>query len=143
MKFFFPLLFGVILILLTTTSNAQSTSQSKRSISAMDGAWVSAENDDFIVVSNGFYSEVGKDSTGRWNATHAGTYVIDNANTATFKATYSSSVAHIGTFHTIGFQMNGDTLTVTWFKKLVDAKGVDMTNQMEQGTVTKYVRAKR
>jgi hypothetical protein len=92
---------------------------------------------------DGFFSSIGQDSTGRWASTHAGTYTLDNANTLTFKALYSSYPDHIGSVHTVEYEIKGENLTIKWFKKLLDANQGDITAQMPKGEQTQYVRAKK
>lgn len=104
---------------------------------------VSTDNDGFLMFNNGFFSALGKDSASVWNETHAGTYKIDNPNTVSLKALYSSYSDHINSIQTMGFDVSSETLTLKWFKKLVDPNGVDITAQAPKGLETKYVRAKR
>lgn len=130
----------------STTSTAQTansnTTTSKKTETSISGAWRSVDNKEFVIMSDGFFSSVAKDSTGRWAETHAGTYTVDNANTVTLKVTYSSFAYRIGSLHTIEYDLKGENLTITWFKKLLDAKAGDITAQMPKGTQTQYVRAK-
>lgn len=94
-------------------------------------------------MNDGFFSSVGQDSTGKWADTHAGSYTVDNSNMVTLKVLYSSFPDHIGALHTVEYEINGDNLTMKWFKKLVDAKAGDITAQMPKGQQTQYVRANK
>jgi hypothetical protein len=77
-----------------------------------------------------------------WKDTHAGTYTIDG-NSITYKVLYSSFPDHVGALNTAEYEMKGETLTIKWFKKLIDAKGVDITAQMPKDAQTQYVRVKK
>ncbi len=149
MKKFISLLF-VAGFCLSTTINAQtSVSQTKTFIKNADaspsvnGAWVSMDKKEFAIMNDGFFSSIGADSTGAWKDTHAGTYTVDNSNTITYKILYSSFPDHVGSLNTAEFELKGDVLTIKWFKKLVDAKGVDITAQMPKDLQTQYVRAQK
>jgi hypothetical protein len=120
------------------SANAQ-TAQEK----SISGAWVSQDGKEFTMLNNGFFSSVSADSTGKWNETHAGTYTIDNANTITYKVVYSSFPDHIGALNTVEYSIKDGAITMKWFKKLIDAKGVDITAQVPKDTQTTYVRAKK
>jgi hypothetical protein len=122
------------------SANAQMASAQENDIS---GAWVSQDGKEFSIMNNGFFSSVSADSTGMWNQTHAGTYTIDNANTITFKVLYSSFPDHVGAANTVEYNIKDGALTMKWFKKLLDSKGVDITSQVPQDTQTTYVRAKK
>ncbi len=138
MKKLIWLLFIVGFCFTITSTNAQTASSQK-----ISGAWLSTDGKDFTVMNDGFFSSVSEDSTGAWKETHAGSYTLDNANTITFKVLYSSFPDHIGALNTTEYDMKGDTITMKWFKKLVDGKGVDITAQVPKGTQTQYVRAKK
>jgi hypothetical protein len=45
--------------------------------------------------------------------------------------------------NTIEYDIKGEALTMKWFKKLIDAKGVDITAQMPKDSQTQYIRAKK
>jgi hypothetical protein len=109
--------------------------------SKLSGGWLSVDGKDFTVMNDGFFASVSKDSTGAWSENHAGSYTVDNANTISFKVLYSSFPDHIGALNTTEFELKGNMLTIKWFKKLVDAKGQDITSQVPQGTQTQYMRA--
>ena len=141
MKKLISLLFITAFCFTIISTKAQSASANKKDIT---GAWVSADGNEFTIMNDGFFSSVSKDSaTGSWNQTHAGSYTLDNANTITFKVLYSSFPDHIGALNTTEYDLNGDTVTMKWFKKLVDGTGADITNQVPQNTQTQYVRAKK
>ena len=125
------------------TTTSKTTTSSKSTASPINGAWRSVDNKEFAIMSDGFFSSVAQDSTGKWAETHAGTYTVDNANTITLKVTHSSHAYRIGSLHTIEYDIKGENLTIKWFKKLVGANGVDETAQMPKGTQTQYVRAKQ
>lgn len=124
----------------TTNSN---TTTAKNTATSISGAWRSVDNKEFAIMSDGFFSSVAQDSTGKWAETHAGTYTVDNANTVTLKVTHSSFAYRIGSLHTIEYDIKGENLTIKWFKKLIDAKAGDITAQMPKGEQTLYVRAKQ
>jgi hypothetical protein len=145
------ILFSLVVVILcfsafTTTAqtsapNVYYTGQYQKS--PLAGAWQSADGKEFAMMNDGFFSAIGQDSTGKWASTHAGTYTIDNANTLTFKVLYSSFADHVGSLHTVEYDVKGDNLTIKWFKKLVDAKEGDITARMPKGEQTQYVRAKK
>jgi hypothetical protein len=60
----------------------------------------------------------------------------------TLRLLYSSFPYRIGSVQTVDYELNGDTLTIKWFKKLLDPKGTDITAQMPKNTLTKFTRAK-
>lgn len=148
MKKIITLLFIVSFCFSITSTNAQ-TAVSKTKIfmenpaASLSGAWESMDHKEFALMSDGFFSSISEDSTGMWKETHAGTYTMDNANTITYKVLYSSFPDHVGALNTAEYEMKGETLTIKWFKKLIDAKGVDITAQMPKDTQTQYVRVKK
>jgi hypothetical protein len=121
-----------------TTSSAQTGQLQKKQNNAeaksasdyFNGAWRSNDNKGFSVMHNGYFNTVGQDSTGKWNQVHAGTYTVNNDNTITFKVLYSSFPDHIGAANTAEYTMSGETVKMRHFKKLIDAQGKDMTDQM-------------
>jgi hypothetical protein len=133
------LLFTAFIILFSITGNAQNNRTT--SAAGLNGAWISVDNKSFYMYSDKFFSDIAQDSTGIWRSTHAGSYTVVNSNTITHKILYSSYPDHIGALHTLEYEINGDTLTMKWFKKLIDAKGVDITVQLPKGQQAKYVRA--
>ena len=148
MKKIIPLLLIVSFFLSVTSINAQTAvSKTKYIVTNADGpltgAWVSTDHKQFAIMNDGFFSAIGEDSTGIWRDMHAGTYTIDNANTITYKVLYSSFPDHVGSLHTAEYEIKGETLTIKWFKKLIDAKGADITAQMPKGTQTQLVKAKK
>jgi hypothetical protein len=148
MKKIISLLLIVSFFLSITSTNAQTAvSKTKNFITNADGsltgAWVSTDHKQFAIMNDGFFSSIGQDSTGMWKDMHAGTYTIDNANTITYKVLYSSFPDHVGAFHTAEYEIKGETLTIKWFKKLIDATGTDITAQMPKGTQTQFVKAKK
>jgi len=142
------LLFVVGFCFAITPTKAQTASSgmkniTKKAYSPIDGAWQSADHKEFSILMDGFFSSIAEDSTGMWKNTHAGTYTVDNANTLTLKVLYSSWPEHVGALHTVEYDLQGETLTLKWFKKLIDAKQGDITAQLPQGTQTQYVRVKK
>jgi|SRR5450755_1471294 len=130
------------------SANAQSASSetrknNKKTSAHIFGAWRSVDHKRFMIVIDDFFSNVTEDSTGIWRDIHAGSYTIDNANTITLNILYSSFPSHVGRLHTVEYEMNGDTLTMKWYKKLIDAKDGDITDQMPRDKQTQYVKAKK
>ena len=148
MKKLLPFLFIVSLCLGIISVDAQNPSTEtkkiarKRTFSPISGAWQSVDHKAFMMMNDGFFSGVSEDSTGIWRDIHAGTYIIDNANTITFKVLYSSFPSHVGALNTVEYEMIGETLTLKWFKKLIDAKNGDITAQMPKDLQTQYMRVK-
>jgi hypothetical protein len=142
----FNILVAIFCFLSTTTIAQTRTStkiSAKKSNSSLSGAWHSVDNKEFLIMSDGFFSSIAKDSTGNWTETYAGTYTIDNANTITLKATHSSFAYRIGYLHTIEYNLTGDNLTFKLYKKLIDPKAGDMTARMPKDQQTQYVRARQ
>jgi hypothetical protein len=130
----------------TTTAQtpaSQTNTSGKNNAAPLNGAWLSSDGKEFAIMNDGFFSSIEQDSTGKWVNTHAGTYTIDNANTITLKALYSSFPDHIGALHTVEYELKDESLTMKWFKKLVDPKQGDITAQMPKGRQTQFVRAKQ
>ena len=125
------------------TASSQTKSSAKTTFSSVGGAWKSVDNKEFAMINDGFFSSIGQDSTGIWRDTHAGTYTMDSDNTMTLKILYSSFPSHAGALHTVEYDMQGETLTIKWFKKLIDAKEGDITSKVPQGTQTQYTRMKK
>ena len=132
-----------------TTSNAQTAQLQKKQHKAegksardyFNGAWHSNDNKGFSVMHNGYFNSLGQDSTGKSNQVHAGTYTVNNDNTITFKVLYSSFPDHIGAANTAEYTMSGETVKMRHFKKLIDAQGKDMTDQMPKDaweTMTRF-----
>jgi hypothetical protein len=121
-------LFVAISFFVFTTSIAQTAGSQKKDI--FNGAWRSEDNKGFSVMHDGYFNVVGQDSTGKWNNVHAGTYTVNNDNTITFKVLYSSYPDHIGSLNTAEYTMSGETVKMRHFKKLIDATGKDITDQM-------------
>ncbi|MBD0296562.1 MAG: hypothetical protein ICV84_15415, partial [Flavisolibacter sp.] len=99
----------IALIFLSVYSNAQSAPSSKNAAAFFNGAFRSDDNKGFTVMHDGYFSAIAQDSTGRWAATHAGTYTVNDDNTITFKALYSSYPDHIGSLNTAEYTINGET----------------------------------
>jgi hypothetical protein len=147
MKKIITILFVVCFCLSITSTNAQTAvSKTKEFVKnapvSLSGAWESVDHKEFALMNDGFFSSIGEDSTGMWKDTHAGTYTVDG-NSVTYKVLYSSFPDHVGVLNTAEYEMKGEILTIKWFKKLIDAKGVDITAQMPKDTQTQYVRVKK
>lgn len=148
MKKLISVLFIVGFCFTLTSTNAQTASSgtksfSKKTSSPIDGAWQSVDHKGFVMMNEGFFSALGQDSTGIWRDTHAGTYTVDNANTITFKTLYSSEPTDMGGFMTVEYEMKGEALTIKFFKKVIDAKGADITAQLPKDVQVQYVRAQK
>ena len=120
------ILSAVTLLFFFTATNAQSGSKN----AIFNGAWRSSDNKGFSVMHDGYFNSVGQDSSGKWEAVHAGTYTVNNDNTITFTILYSSFPDHIGAQNTAEYTITGETLKMRHFKKLIDAQGKDITDQM-------------
>ena len=130
-------LLGSVLLFCFILSNAQKTGSA-----SLNGAWQNVDNKGFAVIHDGYFNAVGQDSTGKWNNVHAGTYTVNNDNTITFKVLYSSYPDHVGSLNTAEYTINGDTVKMRHFKKLIDAQGKDITNQMPKDAWETSVRLK-
>lgn len=151
-KYIFLILSASFIVLSFANAKAQ-TSKNKRgngsSISVLNGAWQSTWRDsanhtsrmEYWLLHDGFFSNVGQDSTGAWRDTHVGTYEI-SGNVYKQKLLYSSHPERMGVTHWIDFRISGDTLYTSFFKKLINPKGEDVTSQM-QPLEQKYVRFKK
>jgi hypothetical protein len=131
--------FAAVLLFIFTSSNAQtpgsqkkvsSQSGSQNAGAVLNGAWRTVDNKGFSVMHDGYFNSVAQDSTGQWKDIHAGTYTVNNDNSITFKILYSSYPDHIGAANTAEYSINGETLKLRHFKKLIDAQGKDVTDQM-------------
>lgn len=131
--------FAAVLLFFFTESNAQtsgsqnkasSQSRSQNAAALFNGAWRTVDNKGFSVMHDGYFNSVGQDSTGQWKDVHAGTYTVNKDNTITFKILYSSYPDHIGAANTAEYSINGETMKMRHFKKLIDAQGKDITDQM-------------
>jgi hypothetical protein len=131
--------FALALLFVFTAGNAQSakskskmssTSGSQSSMAFFNGAWKSEDGKGFSVMHDGYFNAVGQDSSGKWGDVHAGTYKINGDNTISFTVLYSSWPDHIGSVNTADYTISGETIKLHHFKKLVDANGKDMTDQM-------------
>src|SRR5688500_10954843 len=115
-------------IFTTRAQTTATTNADKSTASALTGAWETPDQKEFVIMHDGFFSSIAQDSTGKWANTHAGTYIVDNANTMTLKVVHSSYPDHTGALHTVAYEIKGEMLTIKWFKKLVDAKNGDITD---------------
>ncbi len=138
------ILLSFILGLLYSSNKAEAqTSKNKianhSSISVLNGAWQTnwqganntASGTEYTVLHDGFFSNVGQDSTAAWRDTHAGTYEI-SGNIYKQKILYSSHPERMGMTHWIEFRIDGNNLYLNFFKKLIGSKGEDVTGQMHQ-----------
>lgn len=142
---------AVILFFFFTASNAQINQSQKKTTSQkagqnaaslFNGAWIGNDNKGFSVMHDGYFNAVGPDSTGKWNDVHAGSYTVNNDNTITFKILYSSYPDHVGSLNTAEYTMSGETVRMRHFKKLIDAQGKDITDQMPKNVFDTMTRAK-
>ncbi len=142
--------FAVTLLIFFTTSNAQTVQLQKRSIKSksqngaafFNGAWRDEDNKGFTVMHDGYFNSVAQDSTGKWNDVHAGSYTVGNDNTITLKILYSSYPDHVGSLNTAEYTVSGETVKLRHFKKLIDAQGKDITDQMPKDGWETMVRLK-
>jgi len=145
------LFFSVMLLAFFTTGNAQTKQPQKQSLqsksqklsSVLNGAWRSEDGKGFTVIHDGFFNSVNQDSTGNWNEVTAGSYIVGNDNTVTLKTLYSNYPDHIGSLHTSEYKINGETLELKFFKKLIDAQGNDITDQMRKDAWVTMTRVKQ
>jgi hypothetical protein len=152
-KYVFILLSPTLALLLSLNKAEAQTSKNKSanhsSISLLNGAWqTTGQGTDgnapvrgYCVMHDGFFTVIGKDSTGAWNETDAGTYDI-SGNLYKIKILYDSHPERIGVTHWMEFKLEKDTLYLNFFKKLINPKGEDVTGQMQRFE-EKYVRAKK
>ena len=130
-------LLGAALLCCFTIGNAQKTGPA-----LFNGAWRNVDNKGFSVMHDGYFNAVGQDSTGKWDDVHAGTYTVNGDNTITFKILYSSYPDHVGALNTAEYTIKGDTVKMRHFKKLIDAQGKDITDQMPKNAWETAVRLK-
>ena len=122
------LLTGLLLVLASYTTSAQQTG--KGTVSRLNGAWESDDKKGFTIIHDGYFNSVGPDSSGNWTNMHAGTLTVNADNTITFKVLYSSYPSHVGSLNTAEYSLTGEKLMLHHFKKLIDAEGKDITDQM-------------
>ena len=123
-------LFAATLLFFFSAINPKTAQSQKKTAAIFNGAWRTVDNKGFTVMHDGYFNAVGQDSTGKWDAVHAGTYTVDSDSTITFKVLYSSYPDHIGAANTAVYSITGDNMKMRHFKKLVDATGKDITDQM-------------
>ena len=125
-------LLAATLLFLFTAGTQTALSQKKASGPAafFNGAFRTDDGKGFSVMHDGYFNSVGQDSTGKWTEVHAGTYTVGDDNTITFKVLYSSYPDHIGAANTAEYTITGETVKMRHFKKLIDATGKDITDQM-------------
>jgi hypothetical protein len=143
------LLLGFALLFVFMISNAQTSSKKNASAQGantaafFNGAWKSDDGKAFSVMHDGYFNSVGQDSAGKWDAVHAGTYTVNGDGTITFKVLYSSYPDHVGSANTAEYTVSGETVKMRHFKKLVDANGKDMTDQMPKDAYETITRMKQ
>ena len=145
-KLLFIICSACTLFFLSNNGYAQTTdSGSRSSLSVLNGAWNSVWKDDsgkqlmeHSLYYNGFVTNIGQDSSGAWREIHSGTYEI-SGNIYKQKILYSSYPDRIGIMHWQEFKIKGDTLYLTFFKKIIDASGKDITSQYKPVEI-KYVK---
>ena len=143
--------FGILILssLLSNVTAQTASAKSKSPLSALNGAWNSADQNsigtEHCLYYDGFVTDVGKDSTGAWRDIYSGTYEI-SGNIYKQKILYCSNSEYIGGSHWQEFKIKGDTLYLTFFKKVLDQSGNDVTSMFKPASgeyIRKYVRAKR
>jgi hypothetical protein len=130
---------AVMLLFAFATSNAQ---QANKKASSLNGAWQSDDNKGFTIIHDGYFNALGQDSSGKWANVHAGTFTVNSDNTITFKVLYSSYPEHIGSLNTAEYSLNGETMKLHHFKKLVTGEGKDITDQVPRDVTETMVRMK-
>ena len=119
------------LLFIFIAGTAQPAQSQKTTLSqSFNGAWLSTDNKGFSVMHDGYFNSSSQDSVGKWDNVYAGTYIVNADNTITFKVQYSSSADAIGAQNTAEYTLNGETLKLHHFKKLINANGKDITDQM-------------
>lgn len=119
-----------------------SQASNQGAMAAFNGAWKSDNGKGFSVMHDGYFNSVAQDSTGKWADVHAGTYTVNNDNTITFKILYSSYPDHVGAENTAEYTLSGETIKLRHFKKLIDANGKDITDQMPKDAFETMMRMK-
>ncbi len=152
-KYVFILLaasFNLLFILnKAAAQSSKKTSPNHHAISVLNGAWQTSwdsaggipSGKEYIVLNDGFFSNIGQDSTGAWRETHGGTYEI-SGNLYKQKVLYSSHPDRMGAIHWMEFRMEGDNLYLNYFKKLINSNGEDVTGQMHR-MEQKFTRVKK
>jgi len=57
------------------------------------------------------------------------------------KLLYSSHLNRMGSINWVEYELKGDTLTMNWFKKVINASGQDITGRMPKAK-SKFIRMK-
>lgn len=146
-------LLAITLVFVFSLTNAQNTPSPKKGTTQstgsnaaafFNGAWqgTMGEFKSFSVMHDGYFNIIGIDLTGKWDGGDAGTYTINGDSTITFKVLYSPAAEHIGGQNTAAYTIVGQTVKLRHFKKLFDAQGNDMTDQMPKNMVETMVRMK-
>jgi hypothetical protein len=116
--------------------NRKIKAVSKISVSSLNGCWkrIGVITDgkpeveplgQLRIFSDGFYTIIGQDTAHNWTRTYAGIYEIDNG---LYKETtqYSSYPSLIGNIHWQEMKITGDTLSLKFFKKMIDPAGKEL-----------------
>ncbi len=148
-KFLLIFYVGIELFILSIDVHAQTSKANNRSsLSVLNGAWnsVSSANSgdqgmEHSLYHDGFVTNIVRDSSGAWRDIYSGTYEIDG-NLYKQKILYCSSSQLMGALHWQEFKIKGDTLYLTFFKKLIDPTGKDVTSEYTP-VVNKYVRVQK
>jgi hypothetical protein len=117
----------------------------KISVSSLNGCWkrISIITDgkpeaeplaQLRMFSGGFYTIIGQDTARNWTRTFAGIYEIEN-NLYKETTKYSSAPTLVGNTHWQEIKIKGDTLSLKFFKKMIDSTG----KQLPQPTYTREV----
>lgn len=144
--------FSAIVVLFSLLNNAiaqTAKAKSNSTLSVLNGAWDSANPDSAVIehslYHDGFVTNIDRDSSKVWHNIYSGTYEI-SGNIYKQKILYCSNPQYIGGTHWQEFKIKGDTLYLTFFKKVLDASGGDVTSMFKPASgevVRKYVRAKK
>ncbi len=132
-------------------ANTNSSSTDKSNTSPIDGAWELVWEDvagtvrstgkptQLKLFTNGYFSYLMEDSTGKWTNAGAGTFDVDGK---TYKEThlYNANPQYVGAQDWQEFDMQGDTLVFNLFTKVVLANGEDVTSRFPK-KIEKRVRA--
>lgn len=148
-KFLLIIYVGIGLSMLSIHVHAQTSKANNRSsLSVLNGAWVSVpsansgdQSMEYSLYHDGYFTNIIRDSSGAWKDIYSGTYEIDG-NLYKQKLLYCSISERIGVAHWMEFRIKADTLYLTFFKKLVDQTGRDITSEYEP-VVNSYVRVKK
>jgi hypothetical protein len=113
--------------------NHKNKSVKKNSVTSLNGCWkrISVITDEkqeaaplaqLRMFSGGFYTIIGQDTAHNWTRTFAGIYEIEN-NLYKETTQYSSVPTLVGITHWQEIKIKGDTLSLKFFKKMIDSAG--------------------